>query len=90
MTDAAFVDFSWSDFPFRLDYLTEDDDRLVWSRVIPGPGALEVPALAVHYGTVYARLTFADGRVVTSRDDQPDVETWEGECWDTPDEGGDT
>lgn len=63
MTNTAAHSLPADAFPFTVEAI-DLAGEVVWSQVVSGPGALEVPPLAAQYGPVSIRIAYADGNVV--------------------------
>jgi len=68
----AFHDLPADSFPFTAELLDTGTGETVWSATVSGPGALRIPSAAeVNEGRpVSARITLADGDVVTEGEAQ--------------------
>ena len=71
--EVKFVEVKPNDFPITLELLEPDTKEVLWSTIIEGPGALNVPGLAKLGVThVLPRLTYPDGEVVGPEENNPD------------------
>lgn len=51
-------------FPFTIEALDSRDGSIVWSCVVTGPGAIDIPPLAKRIGApVHTRIVWPDGEI---------------------------